>query len=75
MSEIRTICKRCGGSGEVPSTQPDPLNPGSYNPEMVTCSRCDGIGNFKSSFITGDLLDKLDDIMDKVNDIFEKVNE
>lgn len=43
-SEIWKICKRCEGIGEVPSTQPDPDDPGSYNPVMVTCNRCDGVG-------------------------------
>ena len=75
MSEIRLFCLRCRGSGEVPGSQPDPLDPGSYDPVMVTCGLCEGTGGRIAGEIIGDILDKLSDMDDKLNDIFEKVNE
>ena len=75
MSEIRSLCPRCRGDGEIPSSQPDPLDPGSYNPVMITCHWCGGSGSLKFGMIVGDLLDKVDDILNKCNDIMDKLKE
>jgi len=76
MATIITItkeCGRCGGDGQFPNPDNDPVSGDLVEPEStIDCTLCLGTGVKTKFTFDGSLLD---DIFDKVNDVKEKVDE
>jgi len=73
--EIKKICPRCHGKGEIERRL---VSPPDYadDEEIITCPECDGAKFVDFGTIDlSDIDDKLNDISEKIDDIFERLLE